>query len=259
MFCPGALAHVFRMSDSRGTLRLLAFWLGHTALQSGADLFIEWLMFVGDTRVAFFLLFASRVVLLSCCRAKPGPKADNTRHAEAKADTTSGVGRSVVWHLQATCPPSRSWSRRLAHLSSRKTSFSLQCPSLHLRRVDFIAPVPALSPVQAKYTARGLWLRTSILSVGCAHFDSLKAALTPSCVGLGWSCSVGDVMFSRIQPCFFCLQHLCARRWRSSVLLFRTQFQSAKVVRCATPSSSDLWSVMLASCSAVDMPALLSV
>ena len=140
-----------------------------------------------------------------------------------------------------------------------KSSLSLQCPSLHLRRVDFIAPVPALSPVQAKYTARCLWLRTSILSVGCAHFDSLKAALTPSCVGLGWSCSVGDVMFSRIQPCFFCLQHLCARRWRSSVFLFRTQFQSAKVVRCATPSSSDLWSVMLASCSAVDMPALLSV
>ena len=126
MFCPGALAHVFPMSDSRGTLRLLAFWLGHTALQSGADLFIEWLMFVGDTRVAFSFVCAARgfaVVLPS----KAWTEIDNTRHAEAKADTTSGVGRSVVWHLQATCPPSRSWSRRPAHLSSRKSSFSLQC------------------------------------------------------------------------------------------------------------------------------------
>ena len=32
---------------------------------------------------------------------------ENSRHAEAKADTTSGVWRNGGWPPQATCPPSR--------------------------------------------------------------------------------------------------------------------------------------------------------
>ena len=60
----------------------------------------------------------------------------------------------------------------------------------------------------------------------------------------------------------FCSKIHPARRWRACVLLFRTQFQPAKVMLWATRSSSGIfWNVMLASCggSAMDLPALLSV
>ena len=51
----------------------------------------------------------------------------------------------------------------------------------------------ALSPYE------GQLLRTSLLTLCYTHYFSLRAALTPSCVGLGWSCSYGDVMPSRIR------------------------------------------------------------
>ena len=101
---------------------------------------------------------------------------------------------------KATCACHASWTRRPAHLLSRTSSLSLQCPSMHLRHVDFISPVPALSPVQTWTSHECQFFRTSLLGVLDKLFPkSLKAALPPSCVGLGWSCSHKDVMFSRIR------------------------------------------------------------
>ena len=101
---------------------------------------------------------------------------------------------------------------------------------------------------------------------------SLKAALTPSCVGLGWSCSHGDVMFDRIprgqhlhscemglRRVLFCQQHLSVRRWRACVPFFRTEPQFAK--ECSAPrhfplrflwtQSSLRTTVLLENCSIV--------
>ena len=120
-----------------------------------------------------------------------------------------------------------------------------------LRHVGFIAPVPALCPVQAMY-ARTRSVVENIPTVGVLHtlliFEGCVKARRPSCVGLGWSCSSGDVMSSRIRrghrhlhssAVFLIAKNiLSARRWRACVPLSRTQGQSTTVMLCATPSSS---------------------
>ena len=78
---------------------------------------------------------------------------DNSRHAEAKADFWCRAKRCLAppkqharHHVavEGTCECHASWSRRSAHLLSRTSSLSLQCPLLHLHHVDFIAPVQAM-------------------------------------------------------------------------------------------------------------------
>ena len=72
--------------------------------------------------------------------------------------------------------------------------------------------------------------RSVVENVFCTHFETIKVTLTPSCVGLGWSCSYGDVMFSRMRrkhhhmhncemtlPCVFLPASLSAGRWRAFV------------------------------------------
>ena len=108
---------------------------------------------------------------------------------------------NLAWHPHTACPPSRGGTShmRMPRIMVETSGAPVVQHIQIVPAVSIAALAPcgfpasaALSPVQAMYAVRGSVVENIPTVVVLHTLLSLRAALTPSCVGLGWSCPVAS-------------------------------------------------------------------
>ena len=132
---------------------------------------------------------------------------DKSRHAEAKADTTSGVGRNGAWHHQTTCPPSRGG---ISHV--RVPRIMVETPGAPV--VENIQP----GPCSVLHCTDTMWMS----SRQCQPCRQCRR------------CTPQSVSFLRTSPVTVCCTHLLFEGCVESILRWTRQFVFSR--RCHVQS-----------------------